>query len=41
LKEKQKGNSKKGAFLYQIDSSRYKSTINSFLNFVTNPEILA
>lgn len=41
LKEKQKGNSKKGAYLYQIDSTRYKSTINSFLNFVTNPEILA
>lgn len=41
LKEKQKGNSKKGAFLYQIDTSRYKSTINSFLNFVTNPEMIA
>ena len=41
LKEKQKGNSKKGAFLYLIDSTRYKSTINSFLNFVTNPEIVA
>ena len=41
LKEKQKGNSKKGAFLYQIDSTRYKSTINSFLNFVTNPEMIA
>lgn len=41
LKEKQKSNSKKGAFLYQIDTKRYKSTINSFLNFVTNPEILA
>lgn len=39
LKEKQKGSSKKGAYLYQIDASRYKSTINSFLNFVTNPEI--
>ena len=41
LKEKQKGGSKKGAFLYQIDSTRYKSTINSFLNFVTNPEVIA
>lgn len=41
LKEKQKGNSKKGAYLYQIDSTRYKSTINSFLNFVTNPEMIA
>ena len=41
LKEKERSGSKKGAFLYQIDSSRYKSTINSFLNFVTNPEILA
>ena len=41
LKEKQKGNSKKGAFLYQIDTTRYKSTINSFLNFVTNPEMIA
>ena len=41
LKEKQKGNSKKGAYLYQIDTTRYKSTITSFLNFVTNPEIVA
>lgn len=41
LKEKQKGNSKKGAYLYQIDTTRYKSTINSFLNFVTNAEIVA
>ena len=40
LKEKQKGNSKKGAFLYKIDILRYKSMMNSFLNFVTNPEAL-
>lgn len=40
LKEKQKGNSKKGAFLYKVDSERYKTMMNSFLNFVTNPEVL-
>lgn len=40
LKEKQKGGSKKGAYLYKIDIERYKSMMNSFLNFVTNPEVL-
>lgn len=40
LKEKQKGGSKKGAYLYQIDMNRYKSMMNSFLNFVTNPEVM-
>ena len=40
LKEKQKGNSKKGAYLYKIDNERYKTMMHSFLNFVTNPEVL-
>lgn len=40
LKEKQKGGSKKGAYLYKVDMDRYKSMMNSFLNFVTNPEVL-
>lgn len=36
LKEKQKGYSKKGAFLYQVDTDRYQSQFNSFLNFIPN-----
>lgn len=39
LKEKQKGVSKKGAFYYKLDSDRYKSQFNSFLNFVPNPDV--
>lgn len=35
LKEKQKGYSKKGAYLYQIDQERYKLQFNSFLNFIS------
>ncbi|MFN8356426.1 MAG: NUDIX domain-containing protein [Spirosomataceae bacterium] len=34
LKEKQKGFSKKGAFLYSIDMDQYQSLMNSFLNFI-------
>lgn len=33
LNEKQKGHSKKGAFYYQVDSDKYQSQFNSFLNF--------
>lgn len=36
LKEKQKGYSKKGAFLYQVDNEKYKKQFNSFLNFIPN-----
>ena len=38
LKEKQKGFSKKGAFLYALDTEKYKKHSDSFLNFVPNPE---
>jgi 8-oxo-dGTP diphosphatase len=33
LDEKQRGHSKKGAFFYQVDSKKYHSEFNSFLNF--------
>ncbi len=38
LKEKQKGFSKKGAFLYTLDAEKYKKHSDSFLNFIPNPE---
>ena len=38
LKEKQKGFSKKGAFLYTLDVEKYKKNSDSFLNFIPNPE---
>lgn len=34
LDEKQKGYSKKGAYLYTIDTEKYKKVFDSFLNFV-------
>ena len=37
-KEKDKENSKKGAFYYVIDKSKYKDKFHSFLNFVPNPD---
>jgi 8-oxo-dGTP diphosphatase len=40
LKEKQKGFSKKGAFLYQLDGERYKKDFNAFLNFIPNPDMM-
>ncbi len=36
LDEKQKS-SKKGAFLYRVNSEKYQTTFDSFLNFVPNP----
>ncbi len=36
LKEKQKGFSKKGAFLYRVDNEKYQKQFNSFLNFIPN-----
>jgi 8-oxo-dGTP diphosphatase len=36
LQEKQKGYSKKGAFLYEVDHDKYKKQFNSFLNFIPN-----
>ncbi len=38
LKEKQKGFSKKGAFLYKLDTEKYQTHSDSFLNFVPNPD---
>jgi len=37
LKEKQRGYSKKGAFLFQIDEEKYRKEMSSFLNFVGKP----
>lgn len=34
LDEKQKGFSKKGAYLYIVDNTRYQQQFNSFLNFI-------
>ena len=37
-KEKDKENSKKGAFYYILDKSKYKDKLHSFLNFIPNPD---
>lgn len=37
-KEKDKENSKKGAFFYILDKSQYKDKFQSFLNFIPNPD---
>lgn len=37
-KEKDKENSKKGAFYYILNKSQYKDKFQSFLNFVPNPD---
>ena len=36
LDEKQKGYSKKGAYLYTVDNEEYKKVFDSFLNFIPN-----
>ncbi len=36
LSEKQRGYSKKGAFLYTIDNVKYQKVFHSFLNFIPN-----
>ncbi len=38
--EKNKENSKKGAFYYTLNKSQYKEKSQSFLNFIPNPESL-
>jgi 8-oxo-dGTP diphosphatase len=38
LNEKQKGFSKKGAFLYKIDKERYQKQMEGVLNFIPNPQ---
>jgi 8-oxo-dGTP diphosphatase len=37
-KQKDKMNSKKGAFYYKLDKKRYKADFKAFLNFVPNPD---
>jgi 8-oxo-dGTP diphosphatase len=39
-KDKDKLNSKKGAFYYKLDVRKYKTNLNAFLNFVPNPHTL-
>jgi 8-oxo-dGTP diphosphatase len=36
-KEKDKENSKKGAFYYKLDKKHYKKNFNKFLHFIRNP----
>jgi len=40
LKDKDKDSSKKGAFYYTLDSSKYKDKFQAFLNLIPNPENL-
>jgi len=37
-KEKDKTNSKKGAFYYKLDKKKYKANFQAFLNFIPNPD---
>jgi 8-oxo-dGTP diphosphatase len=37
-KEKDKINSKKGAFFYKLDKKKYKANFQAFLNFIPNPD---
>lgn len=39
-KEKDKVNSKKGAFYYKLDKKKYKANFGAFLNFIPNPNKL-
>jgi ADP-ribose pyrophosphatase YjhB (NUDIX family) len=39
-KEKDKVNSKKGAFYYKLDKRKYKANFQAFLNFIPNPDKL-
>jgi 8-oxo-dGTP diphosphatase len=39
-KEKDKINSKKGAFYYKLDKRKYKANFQAFLNFIPNPDKL-
>jgi hypothetical protein len=36
-KDKEKNNSKKGAYYYKLNKRRYNANFNAFLNFVPNP----
>ncbi|TMI94164.1 MAG: DNA mismatch repair protein MutT [Bacteroidetes bacterium] len=37
-KEKEKENSKRGAFYYKLDRRKYNSKFHAFLNFIPNPD---
>jgi 8-oxo-dGTP diphosphatase len=37
-KEKDKMNSRKGAFYYKLDKRKYKANFQAFLNFIPNPD---
>jgi ADP-ribose pyrophosphatase YjhB (NUDIX family) len=39
LKDRDKGNSKKGAFYYKLDTKKYEEGLHSFLNFVNKPKL--
>src|SRR6201986_526500 len=39
-KEKDKANSKKGAFYHRLDKRKYKANFQAFLNFIPNPDKL-
>jgi 8-oxo-dGTP diphosphatase len=39
-KEKDKANSKKGAFYYKLDKRKYKANFQAFINFIPNPDKL-
>jgi ADP-ribose pyrophosphatase YjhB (NUDIX family) len=39
-KEKERENSKKGAFYYKLDRRRYNSKLHAFLNFIPKPDNL-
>lgn len=40
LKEKDKLNSKKGAFYYKLDRKKYKKNFNTFQHFIRNPVMI-
>lgn len=40
LNEKEKENSKKGAYYYKLDKKKYKANFHSVLNIIPNPDIL-
>lgn len=39
-KDKEKASSRRGAFYFKLDKRKYQSKLNSFLNFIPNPDNL-